>query len=68
MRARELLMSKTTDELTDAETKGVDTAGSDDRDETATYVCPDCGAPMLIIETFERGQMPRAPPVKAGES
>ena len=27
-----------------------------------TYVCPDCGAPMIIIETFGRGQPIRAPP------
>jgi hypothetical protein len=27
-----------------------------------TYVCPSCGAPMIIIERFERGQQPRAPP------
>ena len=27
-----------------------------------TYVCPDCGAPMIIIETFVRGQPIRAPP------
>lgn len=26
------------------------------------YVCPSCGAPMIVIETFERGQHPRAPP------
>jgi hypothetical protein len=28
--------------------------------------CPDCGGPMIIIETFERGQMPRAraPPAR----
>jgi hypothetical protein len=26
-------------------------------------LCPDCGAPMIIIETFLRGQRPRAPPV-----
>jgi len=25
-------------------------------------ICPDCGGPLLIIETFERGQHPRAPP------
>lgn len=30
--------------------------------DTPTYVCPHCGAAMLIIETFERGQQPRAPP------
>ena len=32
----------------------------------ATYVCPDCGAPMIIIETFVHQQQPRAPPVKSG--
>jgi hypothetical protein len=26
------------------------------------FVCRRCGAPMLIVETFVRGQMPRAPP------
>ena len=61
-RARELLMSKVTDESTDAVTNAVDTADSGNGDPSATYVCPDCGAPMLIIETFERGQLPRAPP------
>ena len=29
-----------------------------------TYTCPDCGAPMIIIETFARGQSIRAPPQK----
>jgi hypothetical protein len=28
---------------------------------TATYICQDCGAPMIIIETFKK-QIPRAPP------
>jgi hypothetical protein len=27
----------------------------------STYTCPDCGAPMIIIETFVK-QIPRAPP------
>ena len=27
-----------------------------------TYVCPDCGAPMIIVETLVRGQPIRAPP------
>ena len=27
-----------------------------------TFVCPDCGAPMRIIETLVRGQPIRAPP------
>jgi len=62
MRARELLMCKVTDEPTDAVTKAGDTADSGNRDASATYVCPDCGAAMIIIETFEHGQLPRAPP------
>jgi hypothetical protein len=28
-----------------------------------TFVCPDCGAPMIIIETFGRSQLIRAPPL-----
>ena len=67
-RARELLVSNKTDAPPDAEMNGGDTIDSGNRDESATYVCPDCGAPMIIIETFERGQLPRAPPVSAGES
>jgi len=31
-----------------------------------TYVCPDCGAPMIIIETLMRGQRIRAPPIQRG--
>lgn len=27
-----------------------------------TFVCPDCGAAMIIVETFVRGQLIRAPP------
>ena len=60
--ARELLMGEKTDEPADAETNAADTADSVNSDASATYVCPDCGAPMIIIETFERGQLPRAPP------
>jgi hypothetical protein len=65
-RARELLMGKRTDEPTDAETNSADTA--DGSDESVTYVCPDCGAPMLIIDIFLGGQLPRAPPVRVGQS
>ena len=32
------------------------------------FVCPDCGAAMLIIETFVRGQAIRAPPQCRGAS
>jgi hypothetical protein len=59
-RVRELLIDEKTSAPTDAETDAVDTA--DGADASATYVCPNCGAAMIIIETFERGQLPRAPP------
>jgi Putative transposase/Transposase zinc-binding domain len=32
------------------------------------FVCPSCATPMRIIEIFERGQMPRAPPTRNGDS
>ncbi len=35
-------------------------------EQAVTYVCPDCGVAMIIIETFPRNQQPRAPPVKMG--
>jgi len=66
MRARELLMSSKPEDATDAETNSADTV--DGGDEPVTYVCPDCGAPMLIMETFLGGQLPRAPPMSVGES
>jgi len=37
-------------------------------EQAATYVCPDCGAAMIIIETFPRSQQPRAPPAKKGRT
>ena len=54
-RLRELLNDDTLDDV--PETNVVD-----DNLPTTTYICPACGAPMMIIETFEK-QMPRAPPV-----
>jgi integrase/recombinase XerD len=36
--------------------------------EEVTYVCPDCGAPMRVIDSFLGGQLPRAPPVKVSGS
>jgi hypothetical protein len=29
---------------------------------TCLWICPTCAAPMIIIEVFERGHAPRAPP------
>jgi len=31
----------------------------------SAFVCPLCSAPMIIIDTFERGQQPRAPPPRS---
>ena len=67
-RTRKLLMNDKTDEPKDAVTNAADTTDSGNPDASATYVCPDCGAAMIIIETFERGQLPRALPASAGES
>jgi predicted RNA-binding Zn-ribbon protein involved in translation (DUF1610 family) len=64
-RARELLIDKTDDEdvnengaIDSAESKLIDIP----KPSQTTYICPDCGSPMVIIECFERGQLPRAPP------
>jgi hypothetical protein len=54
-RLRELLADDTTD--SNSPIKGT----TDDEPPTSTYTCPACGAPMIIIETFEK-QIPRAPP------
>ena len=62
-RARELLIDKTDDD--DANDKrAIESAKSNETPEpiAATYIFPDCGSPMVIIECFERGQLPRAPP------
>ena len=63
-RARELLIEEKTIECMNAETDAVDAA--DGGDASATYVCPDCGAPMIIIETLVRAQPIRAPPIQRG--
>jgi hypothetical protein len=65
-RARDLLMVEKSTVPTDAEMNGTDAA--DGSDELVTYVCPDCGAPMLVIDIFLGGQLPRAPPRRIGES
>jgi hypothetical protein len=66
-RARELLIDKTDDEGAN-EYGAIESTESrqDDALELpqATYICPDCGSPMVIIECFERGQLPRAPPAR----
>ena len=64
-RARELLLEQTDDD--DAIENSVIESAASETNETPeplqpTYICPDCGSPMIIIECFERGQLPRAPP------
>ena len=53
-RLRELLSDGTLD-------AGAPTDAVEDPLPNATYTCPACGAPMIIIETFAK-QRPRAPP------
>ena len=64
-RARELLMDQTGKEDTDengvigsAESKSIEIS----EPSAATYLCPDCGGSMVIVECFGREQLPRAPP------
>ena len=54
-RLRELLANHSADAV--APTPAV----VEDDPTISTYTCPDCGAPMIIIETFAK-QIPRAPP------
>ncbi len=53
-------------ELLGVETSGVDTSlveiDASGSLVQPTFVCPCCGSPMRIIETFLRGQLIRAPP------
>jgi len=45
--------------------------GADDHDQeiqTLAQPCPSCGGRMIIIETFEPGHAPRAPPESEGDS
>ncbi len=56
-RLRELLSEDTLDAVPETDVV-------DDKLPTATYICPTCGAPMIIIETFHK-QIPRAPPADA---
>ncbi len=50
------------------------TSQTTDREEAAlvlsesqpacTFICPLCSSPMIVIDTFERNQQPRAPPIR----
>jgi len=57
MQMRELLGVVT--ENQEIETDG---AANDNEPQILAHPCPCCGGRMVIIETFERGEQPRAPP------
>jgi hypothetical protein len=65
-RARKLLMDQTDDDDTN-ENSVIDSVESESNEMPEplppTYICPDCGSPMVIIECFGREQLPRAPPL-----
>jgi hypothetical protein len=66
-RARELLIDKP--DAGEVSEKGAIENTESRQDEVseqvqATYICPDCGSPMVIIECFGREQLPRAPPLR----
>jgi hypothetical protein len=66
--ARELLMGRTSQETVEAQTKDADGPHQAEPGVSTPWLCPDCGAAMAIIETFEGGQLPRAPPAGAGRT
>ena len=66
IKARALLQVPETASAEDNDADEVDKTKDSEWNEA--YLCPDCGAPMIIIETFLRGQRPRAPPVQADGS
>ncbi len=59
---RQLLSDESLDDsVIDTPVDAPETQTADHQPITSTYTCKSCGAPMIIIETFEK-QMPRAPP------
>jgi hypothetical protein len=65
-RARELLIDQTDEEEVNKKGAIEVTASTQEavsEPTQTTYTCPECGNPMVIIEHFERTQLPRAPPV-----
>jgi len=64
IKARALLQVPETASTEDNEADEADEVDkTTDGEWNEAYLCPGCGAPMIIIETFLRGQRPRAPPV-----
>ena len=65
-RVRELLAVPTSPLIVLPTTSGQD--GLQQEADANTRPCPCCGAPMVIIEAFERGHAPRAPPSAIGKA
>ncbi len=64
-RVRELLAVEAPQDKTDPDTQ-TDDPGTN-AGQTLKQPCPCCGGPMIIIETFEPGHPPRAPPPRKGD-
>lgn len=63
--ARKLLIDKGCKEHKNEEANKVTDNSEISEVTTATFICPDCGAALIVIETFTRGHIPRAPPLMA---
>jgi len=61
--ARELLVDQNSKDQVDEARNDVTDSSESEEATHATFICPDCGAALIIIETFTRGQLPRAPPL-----
>ncbi len=59
---RQLLSDENPDTCAGDRSPETGTDAIDDQSANSTYTCRTCGAPMIIIETFEK-QRPRAPPL-----
>jgi hypothetical protein len=63
-RVRQLLLEKTDgDEANEDNAIARTESNETPEPNQSTYLCPGCGGPMVIVERFERGSLPRAPPV-----
>ena len=60
-RIRECLVDDSADDSTQ---RNANITGSASADPASPYTCPACGQAMLIIETFDRPQRARAPPIR----
>jgi hypothetical protein len=61
-RARELLIDSTPHAAVDVQTNDTESTHETEPGASLNWLCPVCGVPMILIETFEPGHLPRAPP------